>query len=197
MLFREAVQIWLDQKKASTRKSYERRIMRCVNRVGGDLPLEKITVSDIHRYAEDLKTYRFEDSEGKLQAYSPTTLREEIKTVHIFFNWCVDKELLDKSPARLTELPLVPVDNTRDKAMTDKDLEVLLAFTQNMPREHALVRFISETACRRGEAATVLMADINLANPHKVYDLFLKQEVEIYTALVGGKTGLREVGFYK
>jgi integrase len=196
MKLQEAVTIWLSQKKDSTRKSFERRIMRCVNLIGPALNLNKITVMDLQRYSEEIRHHTF-IREGKTEHYSSTTIREEFKAVRVFFNWCVKNGLLKLSPARLLALPYLERDTTRDKAMSDEDLQTLLAYTQNIIREHAIIRFASETACRRGEVASLRISNLNLSNPLIFSDPKTNQEIKIYTAIVFGKTGEREVGFYE
>lgn len=196
MKLQEAVYIWLSQKKDSTRKSFERRIMRCVNLIGPALTLTKISVMDLQRYSEEIRNHTF-IREGQREHYSATTIREEFKAVRVFFNWCVKNQLLKISPARLLELPYVERDTSRDKAMSDEDLQTLLAYTQTIIREHAIIRFVSETACRRGEACSLRLSNLNLDKPIIFTDPKTSQEVKIYTAIVFGKTGEREVGFYE
>jgi integrase len=196
MKLEEAVRIWLSQKKESTRKSFERRITRCINLIGPSRALTKITVMDVQRYAEEIRDHTF-IRDGKREHYSATTIREEFKAVRVFFNWCVKKQLLKISPARLLERPYVERDTSRDKAMSDEDLQTLLAYTQNIIREHAIIRFASETACRRGEVCSLRISNLNLEKHLLFTDPKTDKVVKIYTAVVFGKTGEREVGFYE
>jgi integrase len=47
--------------------------------------------------------------------------------------------------------------------MTDEELGKLLEYTKWKPRQDALVRFIADTACRRGGAAGLRVQDIDFA----------------------------------
>lgn len=195
--FSEGVSIWLSQLKETTARTYRRRIKRCLDLIGRDMPLTEITIGDIHRYARLVRDYTFERN-GEQHHYSPRTIAEEFNTVKVFFSWCKKNELIEKSPATILIISKDEMSNsTRNKAMSDEDLEILLAFTQNMPREHALIRFQSEAATRTGELISLRTKNISLTEPRNVQHPVTGELVEIYTAIVNGKTGERVVGFFK
>lgn len=187
MQLSEAIYTFLTGYKQQTRKTYKRYLNQLEGFIGGGMPLEKITVLDIARYSELMREHRLKSGRG----YALKTLHTAFKSVKTFFNWCVENNLLPESPARTMEVPAIEDVNTRDKAMSDEDLRTLLAYTQNMPREYALIRFASETAARRGGVVSLRLGHLDLNNPRYV------DGQEVYVARIRNKGGkLVEVGFY-
>jgi integrase/recombinase XerD len=141
MTLKEAIDIWLSQFIATTRESYARPITYMMNLVGGDLKLEDITPSDMVRYSR----YIMERDD-----YAIKTKEKHIKTTKTFFNWCVKMEFLDKAPSRVLKTPKVDRHISRDKAMSDDDLNMLLKYTQNNPMVNAILYLVAESGMRRG-----------------------------------------------
>lgn len=157
MKLAETVKLWLAQKTVNTRQSYEHAIETMTQLVGPQLELEAITPVHLTTYAEHVKNYTFKDKHGIKQRYAQKTIHKHIKTTKTFFNWCVKKELLAKSPARVLETPKVDRHIPRDKAMIDSDLDMLLKYTQNNPMVNAILYLVAESGMRRG--AVVQMRD--------------------------------------
>lgn len=191
----DAVEIWLERYKDSSREINAHRIGRFLEFVAPSIPLTDVDVIDILRYQQGLKAYRF-IHKGKETPYSQKTLRMHMLCVKIFFNWCQKKELLKKSPARLMEAPAEPIDETRDKVMEEDDLQIILAFTKPNPLKSAFVHFSYESACRTGEVCSLRISNLNLDKPLVWIDPNNGTKILYYTTIVSGKTGPREVSFY-
>lgn len=198
MLLSQAIDYWLETNKETSQDINSQRLRRFMKFVAPELALADVTVHDIFRFEKGMKAYRFE-RDGKHVPYAVKTLYMTMQAVCIFFNWCVEHELIEQNPTRLMKLPVVPVDKSRDKVMSEADLQTLLAYVRTKPLQNALVTFAYQTAARTGEVCSLGLANLrtSLKHPHTVYDPLQECEVEFYTAVVDGKTGQREVGFYK
>jgi len=86
-----------------------------------------------------------------------------VRQVKHFFNWCVKRGCLERSPAELLCLPKLP-QGEPPKAISDADLERLLttALQAKLPREYALLRLLAETGCRLGGLLGLKPEDIEL-----------------------------------
>lgn len=195
MLLSQALDLWLERYKPSSRSINEHRLNRFLKFVPPSIPLADVSVHDILRYERGLKAHRFM-RDDKPHPYAPKTIRMHIVAVKTFFNWCIKHELIEVNPTRLMDTPLEPIDKSRDKVMSDEDLQVLLAYVQTRPFQKALVTFAYQTAARTGEVCSLRKAHLNLDKPTVVYDPVHKKDVKFYRAIVDGKTGEREVGFY-
>lgn len=177
MLLHEAVDIWLSQHIPTTRESYSRPITYMMNLVGPELELDDITPANMVRYSRYIL-----DNEG----YSLKTKEKHIKTTKTFYNWCVKMDFVLKSPARVLKTPRVPRRVSREKAIADTDLEVLLAYlaldqTAEGMRNYALVRFLADTGARAGGAAGL-----------KLFNLYVD---ELYAKVVEKGNKTRKVAF--
>ena len=84
----------------------------------------------------------------------------EITTLHHFFNFCIEKGLIEKNPAsgvkKLNEL-------SRLKTLSDEDIQELIAGAKNkLTRD--LITFLIYTGCRKGEALNLKWDDVDLQN---------------------------------
>ena len=112
-------------------------------------PLEQITSADVRLYlAWYKKTYNVKDS----------TLDHKRIMLNSFFEWCVDEELLRKSPMRHVE-PIRVADPER-LPMTAVELEIVRNSCRSL-REKALVDFLYSTAARVTEVCNLDIRNIN------------------------------------
>ena len=87
-------------------------------------------------------------------------LNKEILILSNFFNFCIEKGLIDKNPAfkikKLNEL-------SRLKTLSDSDIEKLIAgATNKLTRD--LMAFLIYTGCRKGEALNLKWDDVDMQN---------------------------------
>ena len=84
----------------------------------------------------------------------------EIVILHHFFNYCIEREYIDKNPAsgvkKLNEL-------SRLKTLSDDDIQKLIAGTTNKLTKD-LITFLIYTGCRKGEALNLKRDDVDLQN---------------------------------
>lgn len=109
---------------------------------------------------------------------SRDTIRSRVRDAKHFFRWCVSRGYLERSPAEHMRLPGGRAEIVV-KAMEPEDLKAMLNAI-SYPRDKALLLFIASTGCRSGEAATLRISSLNLAERE---------------ARIAGKTGSRVVDF--
>lgn len=156
MILDDAIQLFLDRYKATTRESYAYCLRNLTDYVGSKRNISEISNSDIVRLSNAL--YSRED-------WSPATVQKNIKAIRAFFNWLEDMEFIDKNPAKKTlRRQKLERSISRDKAMTDEELELILDYAKWKPRDYALILFLADTGCRAGGAAGLKVGDLDLSN---------------------------------
>lgn len=153
MLLHDAIELFLGEYRPTTRRSYAQVLDNMQSYISPNRPIEEITPPELLRYLQSVK--------ARPAVTSPATIHKYGKTMKRFFNWCVQYEIIPKSPAKALELPTLKQPVNRDKAMPNDKLEQLLAYTATRPRLHALVTFFADTAARRRGAAGLQWSDIN------------------------------------
>lgn len=154
MLLHEAIDLFLDRYKPTTRESYAYCLSELANHIGLKRDVTDIKKADMVRFSNAL--YGRED-------WAPATKQKNIKAVKAFFNWLVDMEFIDKNPAHKTlRRKKLQRSISRDKAMTDEELEKILDYAKWKPRDYALILFLADTGCRAGGAAGLKVDDLDL-----------------------------------
>lgn len=161
MELKKAVSRFQEGQKETTRKSYEYPFRYFVAWMGEAKRVDIIKTADVLDYYHESLSKR---------GYAHSTLNKHIKTIKTFFNWLVDTEVIERSPARVLKVKRLPMYVDRDKAMTDEELTTLLDHILYHPRkdrlhryrDYALVSFLADTGCRIGGAAGLQMKHLNL-----------------------------------
>lgn len=154
MKLTKAIELFLNEKLPVTKESYFYILRDMQNFLGPARPVDSIKPEHLVEYTNDVNS----------RNYSPITVRRYTKTVKTFFNWVVNLELIDKSPARVLKLRKVSDYVPPEKAMTDDELAKLLDFAKWKPRDFALILFLADTGCRAGGASGLKLDDLDL--PH-------------------------------
>lgn len=124
----------------------------------GDKPLKEITIYQLREW-QATQNKRIQNKQ--MSVYS---IERYINLTKRFFRWCVEEELLEKSPAERLVRPKMPKFKP-PKAISDEDLAKMLDAAQKTSfRNYALVRFLADTACRRGGISNLRFKDLDLAN---------------------------------
>lgn len=134
---------------------------------------------------------------------SPASYNKYVQTTSTFFNWCVKMELLDKSPAKMLRKRSLRGSVPTSKAMPRKKIARLIEYAGDWekvkydPRPLALVRFLADTGCRIGGAATMTREQLFLDSPaildgSKVYkaELYEKGRPDPNTYYFGIETAI-------
>lgn len=151
MELRRAIELFLGEYKASTRKAYGHALLTMQDHIGPARELSGIKPELMVEYFQWVKTRDF----------APATVQKHIKAIKTFFNWCVKLELIPRSPAFIIKGKKLPRAVDRAKAMTDAELNALLEAVRYKPRDFALILFLADTGCRRGGAVGLRLQDVN------------------------------------
>lgn len=91
---------------------------------------------------------------------SPYTLDGYWRAWRAFFNWCIEQELIGRSPARKLRRP--PLPDQDPKAIGEDDLLRLLGAAQRSRRDYALICFLASSGCRVGGLVACQIGDVDL-----------------------------------
>jgi len=153
MLLKQAIDLFLGEHKATTRKTYAASLTIMQGYIGPARPLADIQPAHLIEFFQ--KVIYSKD-------YAPATIQKHTKTIKTFFNWCVRVDLLVKSPALPIRGRKLPRNISRDKAMSDAELAAIIeAVRWDKPRDFALILFLADTGCRRGGAAGLTLKDLD------------------------------------
>jgi integrase len=128
-----------------------------------DKNISEITQSDIKEYQLKRRLEVLSLPKNQQKKESEINFRWinlEISTLHHFFNFCIEKELIEKNPAagvkKLNEL-------SRLKTLSNSDIDELIAgATNKLTRD--LITFLIYTGCRKGEALNLKWDDVDMQN---------------------------------
>lgn len=152
----EAVELFLGEQIASTRKSYQYVLRDLLGHLGPANLLTEIEPAQIIRFGQKVRE--------RPAVKSPFTYNKSVKTVRTFFNWCIKIGYLSPpSPANGLKYLTSAKGVRREKAMPDDQLKQLMDFAKWDKRAYALVLFLSDTGCRVSGAARLKWADIDLS----------------------------------
>lgn len=155
MQLSEAIKLFLGDFIKTTARSYGQIMKDFVNHMGESFEIEAIEPVDLKRYMQLI--------DRRPSITSAHTYNKYVKTLKRFFNWCVDLELLETSPA-IKSIKRKPADKKvrKEKDMRQTELDALTRLAQYEPRLLALVLFASDTGARRGAIARMQWADMNI-----------------------------------
>ncbi|MBK9122833.1 MAG: tyrosine-type recombinase/integrase [Chloroflexi bacterium] len=154
MKLKNAVDLFLlSYQNPDTRKSHRIVLSHMLKHLDGYLEVDRLRPADLVEYAAVLDT---------CDTWSPATRRKYQKNVKTFFNWLVKIEEIDRSPARnVIRAKSLPAYISRDKAISDDELETMLTWSQFHPRHDALFKLLRDSGCRIGGAAGLRVDDID------------------------------------
>ena len=128
-----------------------------------DKNITNITVNDIKTYQlqRKLEIMAISKNIGKReQDINLRWINLEIATIRHFFNFCIERQYLDKNPCasikKLNEL-------SRLKTLSDADIQKLIAGATNKLTKD-LITFLVYTGCRKGEELNLKWDDVDLKN---------------------------------
>lgn len=154
MKLKNAVDLFLKSyANPATRKSHRVVLHHLLDHLDGDLVVSALRPADLVEVAAVIDQH---------PVWAAATRRKYQKNIKTFFNWLVRIEELDRSPARnVIRSKKLPAYISRDKAITDQELELLLTWSQFRPRHDALFKLLRDSGCRIGGAAGLRVEDID------------------------------------
>lgn len=184
----DAIELFLSQYTTYSRSSYNSVLNNLMTKfLSPERELSTIEPVNLVQYMA------FTDKREEIK--SPSTYNKYVKTLRTFFNWCVKMGLIRSSPAGAIKNRAVRGSVPRSKAMPDGVLSRLIEYTiawekaNHDARPQALVRFLADTGCRIGGAASLTRDRILLNEPtviegNRLYRTFLfekgRKEPNIY-----------------
>lgn len=167
MKLEKAVQLFLLQyPNKATHRAYRCVLQQLVEVLDGQTSVKSLTPADLLAFSVELNK----------RSYADATKMKYIKAIKTFFKWLVEMEVIARSPAKKLSCPRPPRRISREKAMTDEELEKLLDYVKWKPRDYALILFLADTGCRAAGAAGLQMKDLDLtANCATVREKFNKE----------------------
>ncbi|RKY10424.1 MAG: hypothetical protein DRP56_01000 [Planctomycetota bacterium] len=153
VLFREFLE--LNPKSDSTEALYRKAIERWIRRLA-DRDVDSYTVLDAQRFGLFMSRRQING-----HPVSPTTVNMYVRCGKAFFNWLVDIEVLEKSPAR----SLKPLKESR-KGHTpyeDGQIEAILRACPD-DRWRLIVVLAATAGMRRGEIMNLTVSEIDYQN---------------------------------
>lgn len=175
MLLSEALRLYLLVDRApSTQFTYERMLTRFVADIGPRRHLANITPEDLDGHIADLREQRVKYADHPTrpaisEPLAPATVAKWIKTIKAFFNWCVRREYLDRSPARYLSNRR-PARIGEGKAARSDEVAEVLAAARYKPRDRAIVWLLVQSGCRAGDVAGLRLDRLDLSNCRAVVD---------------------------
>lgn len=149
----EAVALYLlNTTNPRTRETYAYSLNPMVAFIGPARDLNQVSPLAVGEYADFIRS---KDS-------AEATKAKHIKAIKVFFNWLVNNDFLDKSPARVVKSIRVQPSQTREKAIEDEELFAILDYAKWDARKYSLLLFLADTGCRAGGASNLRASDIDL-----------------------------------
>lgn len=163
MKLRDAIELFVGEYKPGTQRSYRDDLGMFMQYVAPGLDVKDITTLEVIRAVQ-----LYEQRET---VTSPYTVNKHIRTVKRFFNWCIQVELLEKSPAKKVMKRSEPNNDVLERTMPeavyfgliDHYTEAARFEPKRYLRFLALLHFLG-TSSRRGGASGLRWHDIDFAN---------------------------------
>jgi integrase len=92
---------------------------------------------------------------------SPVAANKTLKVVKSFFNWCVGRVILERSPCEGIRMPTI--ERARDRVLTDTELAAIIRAARQMSGPYgAIVEILALTGQRRSEVARMSWDEVDL-----------------------------------
>lgn len=156
MKLQDAINIFTDQYKPSTRRTYVHVLGRFADWIGTSRPIADINNMDMLRYTNTIRN----------SDYARATQWKHIKSLKTFFNWLVKNRVITESPLKTVQNLKLEQYIGREKALSEEQYNHLIAHLdrnqQRYIRHRALILFLADTGCRAGGAAGLCWSDVDL-----------------------------------
>jgi site-specific recombinase XerD len=173
MQLREALQLFLMEDRApSTNDSYSGVLRKALAFFGPERDIDLITREDVQRYVQHLREQntRYEGHSQRPPesgGLSPKTIEKRVKTLVTFFRWLQDNGHRTDNPAGNLRLRRYQRPPGSSKAATPDELQAILHVaeakaTTGKPKHLAVFLFLADTGSRAGEAASLLIGNLDL-----------------------------------
>lgn len=174
MLLSEAIEALCTATRADGRtprtvQSYRQKLTPLVDFLGGDTPVESITVDDLRSYVVHLRDKStlyaghptHEERKGSLSLF---TIASHVRALKRLFNWLTEEGRIESNPAQRIRTPRP--ERRKPKGIAKQDLLALLATAEGGSvidlRDRAIMFFLADTGCRLGGLCGLNVQDVDL-----------------------------------
>lgn len=131
----------------------------------GDCFLEEVTLRMLRRWRADLasrdQTYQGHPNRPAIVGeMSPLTLHGHVRACRRFFHWCQEEGYLEYNISERLELP--PKPKSIRKGIRESARDKIIFAAEGNARDHALVLFLADTACRAAGVAGLKMSELDM-----------------------------------
>lgn len=137
----------------ATNEQYAHILRRMVRAIGPARSITRI------RY-EDLLDY---DAQLRASGLKPVTLAGYTSAIKAFFNWCVGRRYIKRSPAADIKRRRRDADSHVSRAVPPAELRAMVECARHTsPRNYALLLFMADTGCRVGGLISLTLERLDL-----------------------------------
>lgn len=128
---------------------YRYRLVRLHEDTG--IPIKKMTADHIKDYVA-----------GEIdRGISKVTIKEMERLIWQFFRWLRDEELIRQNPTKNIKIVRAPYEQR--EAFSQTEVHIIKEACKT-PRQRALIYFLLSTGCRKAEAISINIADVDFKN---------------------------------
>lgn len=155
-----------------TQRAYRAILEPLVLYMGSGWDVTEVTPAMVRKYAQDLKAGKVRRGKDDfVQLDSPHSVYKHLKAIKRFFNFLIEIEELEKSPAKSLPNPRPHIKQKRAATPTEMNRLIMAAYGHT--RNYAIVRFLVDTGCRSIGVVNLQMQDLDLENCEAVvYEKF-------------------------
>lgn len=137
---------------------HHRTAVRSFIDLHGDILIEQVTAQQVIDWYAHIRKISHEDhADQKLSAWTVDNYARMLKA---FFSNAVRLGYIEVSPAATLGLPKLP--KKKKKEMTERDIDLLIAHSKWLPRDHALILITRDTGCRVGGMQSMRLSDVQI-----------------------------------
>ncbi|HML23378.1 MAG TPA: tyrosine-type recombinase/integrase [Aggregatilinea sp.] len=164
----------LEDRSPATRRTYRQVLDRALSALGPARDVTSVTRDDILRYIQSLReqSERYADHPrrpAERGSLSPRTVQKHSQTLGTFFAWLQENGYREDNPASKLRLRKWKRPPGESKAATPEELRAILHVAEakaalGKPLHLAIFLFLCDTGCRAGEAANLVVGNLQLSN---------------------------------
>lgn len=166
----EALHTFLQvERRAASNQQYHMVLSRLVDAIGPARQVERVTFEDLLDYQANLRAH-----------LKPLTVAGYTSTFKSFFNWCVKRGYIQRSPAADLARKKA-ARGTHVRAIPPDELTRLIEYARlTSPRNYAMLLFMADTGCRVGGLVSLRISTLHLEDGFATLD---EKGGEAFTAL--------------
>ena len=134
---------------------YRRPVEILIKQIG-DRPANEVTEQDVFNWYLYVQNKKNRRRKGTI---SPYTVNSYARGLKAYFSHLERIGHIEKSPAKSLKLPKLP--KTSKNAISDNDLEKMVAYSMRSLRDYAMILILRDSGCRVGELVTMTVDNLH------------------------------------